>query len=70
MTNSTVTIGGNSYACTGAEATPTWRKPGVGPNPCTMTVGQPSGSFQVPAGLASGVYNVYIDESNTTPLPR
>ncbi len=70
VTNSTVTIGGNSYACTGAEATPTSAtNPGVGPNPCTMTVGQPSGSFQVPAGLASGVYNVYIDESNTTPLP-
>ena len=37
--------------------------------PCTLTVGQPTGTFQVPAGLAPGTYNVYIDESNTTPLP-
>ena len=61
--NSTVTIGADSYACTGAEST------SVGPNPCTLTVGQPTGTFQVPAGLAPGQYNVYIDESNTTPLP-
>ena len=32
-------------------------------------MGQPTGSFQVPSGLAPGTYNVYIDESNTTPLP-
>ena len=61
--SSTVTIGANSYACTGAESTT------VGPNPCTMTPGQPSGSFKVPSGLAPGSYNIYIDESNTTPLP-
>jgi hypothetical protein len=63
VTNSTVTINTDSYACTGAEST------SVGPNPCTLTVGQPTGTFQVPAGLAPGAYNVYIDESNTTPLP-
>ena len=32
-------------------------------------MGQPTGSFQVPGGLAPGTYHVYIDESNTTPLP-
>jgi uncharacterized repeat protein (TIGR01451 family) len=63
VVNSTVAISGVSYACTGAEST------SVGPNPCTLTVGSPSGSFQLPAGLAPGQYNVYIDESNTTPLP-
>ena len=63
VVNSTVTIPGNTYVCTGAESTT------VGPNPCTMTAGQPTGSFQVPSSLAAGVYNVYIDESNTTPLP-
>ena len=61
--NSTVTVGADSYACTGAESS------SVGPNPCTMTVGQPTGTFRVPSGLAPGQYNVYIDESNTTPLP-
>jgi hypothetical protein len=61
--NSTVTISGNTYVCTGAESST------VGPNPCTMTPGQPSGSFQVPSGLAPGSYNIYIDETNTTPLP-
>ena len=64
VVNSTVTVSGVSYACTGAEANTT-----TGPNPCTLTVGSPSGSFQVPAGLAPGQYNVYIDETNTTPLP-
>ncbi len=59
----TVTIPGNTYTCTGAESTT------VGPNPCTLTVGQPAGTFQLPAGLAPGTYNVDIDESNTTPLP-
>ncbi len=63
VVNSTVTINQDSYACTGAESTT------VGPNPCTLTVGQPTGTFQVPSGLAPGAYNVYIDESNTTPLP-
>ncbi len=63
VVNSTVTIPANTYVCTGAESTT------VGPNPCTLTVGQPTGSFQLPAGLAQGLYNVYIDESNTTPLP-
>jgi uncharacterized repeat protein (TIGR01451 family) len=63
VVNSTVTISGVSYACSGDEST------SVGPNPCTLTVGSPSGSFQLPAGLAPGQYNVYIDESNTTPLP-
>ena len=63
VSNSTVTISAVSYACTGAESTT------VGPNPCTLTVGQPTGSFQVPGGLAPGTYHVYIDESNTTPLP-
>ena len=63
VVNSTVTIGADSYACTGAESTT------VGPNPCTLTVGQPTGTFQVPSGLSPGAYNIYIDESNTTPLP-
>ena len=63
VTNSTVTIGGNTYVCTGAESST------VGPNPCIMTPGQPSGTFQVPAGLSPGTYNVYIDETDTTPLP-
>jgi len=63
VVDSTVTINQDSYACTGAESTT------VGPNPCALTVGQPTGTFQVPAGLAPGSYNVYIDESNTTPLP-
>ncbi len=63
VSDSTVTIPANSYVCTGAESTT------VGPNPCTMTPGQPTGTFQIPAGLAPGTYNVYIDESDTTPLP-
>ncbi len=63
VVNSTVTIPANQYVCTGAESTT------VGPNPCTMTPGQPTGSFQIPSGLAAGTYNVYIDETNTTPLP-
>jgi hypothetical protein len=63
VVNSTVTIPADTYTCTGAETST------VGPNPCTLTVGQPTGTFQVPSGLSSGVYNVYIDESNTTPLP-
>ncbi len=63
VANSTITIGGNTYACTGAESTT------VGPNPCTLSVGQPTGSFQVPSNLAPGAYNLYIDESNTSPLP-
>jgi hypothetical protein len=63
VVDSTVTIPANTYACTGAESTT------VGPNPCTLTVGTPSGSFQVPSGLAPGAYNVYIDETNTQPLP-
>jgi hypothetical protein len=62
VTDSTVTISANSYVCTGAESET------VGPNPCTMTPGEPSGSFQIPSGLAPGSYNLYIDESNTTPL--
>jgi uncharacterized repeat protein (TIGR01451 family) len=61
--NSTVTIPANTYVCTGAESTT------VGPNPCTLTVGRPTGSFQVPSSLAPGAYNLYIDESNTSPLP-
>ncbi len=63
VVNSTVTIPANTYVCTGAESST------VGPNPCTMTPGQPTGSFQLPSGLALGSYNIYIDESNTTPLP-
>ena len=63
VSSSTVTVSAVSYACTGAESTT------VGPNPCTLTPGKPTGTFQVPAGLAEGAYNVYIDESNTTPLP-
>jgi len=63
VVNSTVAIGGNSYACTGAESTT------VGPNPCTLTVGRPTGTFQIPSNLAPGAYNLYIDESNTTSLP-
>ncbi|MFZ0667615.1 MAG: hypothetical protein WAM97_17835 [Acidimicrobiales bacterium] len=61
--NSTVTISSDSYACTGAESST------VGPNPCTLTVGAPSGTFTVPSNLSAGSYNIYIDESNTTPLP-
>jgi hypothetical protein len=63
VVGSTVAIGADSYACTGAESAT------VGPNPCTFTAGSPSGSFQIPSGLAPGTYNIYIDESNTTPLP-
>jgi hypothetical protein len=62
VVNSTVTIPANTYVCTGAEST------SVGPNPCTMTPGQPTGSFQLPSNLSPGNYNIYIDESNTTPL--
>ncbi len=62
VVNSTVTIPANTYVCTGAESNT------VGPNPCTMTPGQPTGSFQLPSGLSPGNYNIYIDESNTTPL--
>ena len=63
VVDSTVTIPANTYVCTGAESTT------VGPNPCTLTAGQPTGTFQVPSGLAPGAYNLYIDESNTSPLP-
>ena len=63
VVDSTVTISGDTYVCTGAESAT------VGPNPCTLTAGVPSGTFQVPSGLALGAYNIYIDESNTTPLP-
>ncbi|MGB7051076.1 MAG: hypothetical protein WBG41_05860 [Acidimicrobiales bacterium] len=63
VVDSTVTIPANTYVCTGAESNT------VGPNPCTLTVGQPTGTFQVPSGLAAGAYNIYIDESNTSPLP-
>ncbi len=63
VTNSTVTISSIKYTCTGAESTT------VGPNPCTLSVGAPSGTFQIPSGLAAGAYNIYVDESNTTPLP-
>ncbi len=61
--NSTVSIPANTYTCTGAESNT------VGPNPCTLVAGQPTGTFQVPDGMTPGSYNVYIDESNTTPLP-
>ena len=63
VVNSTVTIPADTYACTGAESST------VGPNPCTFTPGQPTGSFQVPSGLTPGTYNIYIDETNVTPLP-
>ena len=63
VVNSTVAIPANTYSCTGAESTT------VGPNPCTLTPGTPSGSFQVPSGLSPGTYNIYIDETNTSPLP-
>ncbi len=63
VVSSTVSIPANTYVCTGAESTT------VGPNPCTLTVAKPTGSFQVPSGLSPGAYNLYIDESNTTPLP-
>ena len=63
VNSSTVTIPANTYVCTGAESTT------VGPNPCTLTVGQPTGSFKVPSSLTPGAYNLYIDESNTSPLP-
>ncbi len=61
--NSTVTVSADSYSCTGAESST------VGPNPCVFTAGAPSGSFQVPSGVSPGTYNVYIDQTNTTPLP-
>ncbi len=61
--NSTVTIPASTYACTGAESNT------VGPNPCTLTVAQPTGTFEIPPNLVPGAYNLYIDESNTTPLP-
>ncbi len=64
VVNSTVTISGNSYACTGAESTT------VGPNPCTLTVGPADRApSRCPAVSPPATYNVYIDESNTTPLP-
>ena len=63
VVNSTVTIPANTYACTGAESTT------VGPNPCTLTVGQPTGHLPGSERTGPGAYNVYIDESNTTPLP-
>ena len=47
VVNSTVTISAVTYACTGAECNT------VGPNPCTLTVGQPTGTFQVPSGLCA-----------------
>ena len=37
--------------------------------PLHLHPGAPTGSFQVPAGLSPGTYNVYIDETNVTPLP-
>ncbi len=63
VVDSTVTIPANTYACTGAESNT------AAPNPCTLTVGQPTGTFSLPEGLQAGNYNIYIDESNTTPLP-
>ncbi len=63
VVNSTVSIPADAYACTGAQSST------VGPNPCVFTPGQPTGSFQVPSGLSPGTYNIYVDESNTTPLP-
>jgi len=36
--------------------------------PVRLHTGRASGSFTVPAGLTAGLYNVYIDEANTTPL--
>jgi hypothetical protein len=63
VVNSTVSIPADTYACTGAESAT------VGPNPCVFTPGRPTGSFQVPSGLSPGTYNIYIDETNTTPLP-
>jgi len=60
-TSSTVQISGVTYACGQASSS-------VAPNPCTFTPGQISGSFTVPASLTAGAYNVYVDESNTTPL--
>ncbi len=63
VASSAVTIPANTYVCTGAESTT------VGPNPCTLTVGKPTGTFQVPSSLTPGAYNLYIDESNTSALP-
>lgn len=63
VTGSTVSISANTYVCAGAESTT------VGPNPCRLTPGQLTGSFTVPTSLAPGSYNVYIDETNMTPLP-
>jgi len=63
VASSTVTLTANTYACTGAESS------SVGPNPCTMTPGGPTGSVTLPAGLAPGTYNLYIDATNTSPLP-
>ena len=67
VANSSVTISANSYTCNGPESGTVG--PNVSPNTCTMSPGQPSGTFQVPPGLTPGTYNIYIDESNTTPLP-
>ncbi len=60
-TSSTVAISATKYACGQASSS-------VPPNPCTFTPGAPSGSFVVPASLAPGSYNVYIDETNTGPF--
>ena len=60
-TSSTVQVSATTYACGQASSS-------VPPNPCTFTPGALSGSFVVPASLAPGTYNVYIDETNTSPF--
>jgi hypothetical protein len=60
-TSSTIQVSATTYACGQASSS-------VPPNPCTFTAGAPSGSFVVPASLAPGTYNVYIDETNTSPF--
>jgi hypothetical protein len=61
LVTSNVSISPVTYACGQASSS-------VPPNPCTFTAGTVTGSFTVPSNMAPGAYNVYIDESNTTPL--
>ena len=54
----------NSYICTGPESGT------VGPQLSQhlhLVARATVGNFQVPPGLTPGSYNLYIDESNTTP---
>ncbi len=59
--SSSVSISALKYACGQASSS-------VAPNPSTFTAPAISGSFTVPSDLTPGTYNVYIDETNTSPL--